>query len=115
MENSIIGKRCADIAEIQAQASRIVDRFNPEKIILFGSYACGNPTVESDVDLLIIINSGKSPFKLSSELALLLDHTFPFDILVKTPQQIENRLQNGDFFIQNIIKHGKVLYERPGK
>ncbi len=112
---SIIGKRCAQFHEIKAQANIIIKKFDPEKIILFGSYADGSPTLESDVDLLVIVKTNKSPFKLSSEIALSLDHSFPLDIIVKTPEQIEKRIQDGDFFLEDIINHGKVLYERTDK
>jgi predicted nucleotidyltransferase len=109
---SIIGNRCAKLTEIKMQADRIVEKFAPEKIILFGSYARGNPTVESDVDLLVIVDTNKSTWKLSSEISLALDHTFPLDIIVKTHQQIKQRLENGDFFIEDILNHGKIIYER---
>ncbi len=109
---SIIGKRCANLDEIEAQTKRIVEKFDPEKIILFGSYAKGNPSLQSDVDLLVIIDTDESPFTLSSKIALNLEHLFPLDIIVKTPEQIKKRLQNCDFFIEDIINHGKVIYER---
>ena len=112
---SIIGKRCARFDEIKVQAKRIGEKFDPEKIILFGSYAYGKPTLQSDVDLLIIVDTNKSTLKLSSEIALSLEHSFPLDIIVKTPQQIKRRLQNGDFFIEDIINLGKVIYERTNK
>jgi len=112
---SIIGKRCAKFDEIKVQAKRVVENFDPEKIVLFGSYASGKPTLQSDVDLLIIVDTNKSTLKLSSEIALSLDHSFPLDIIVKTPEQINKRLQNGDFFIDNIINRGKVLHERTNK
>ncbi len=109
---SIIGMRCAKFDEIKSLANTIIQKFNPDKIILFGSYANGSPASESDVDLLVIVETNKSTWKLSSEIALALDHSFPLDIIVKTPEQIENRLQNGDFFIEDIFNHGKVIYER---
>ena len=112
---SIIGKRCANFEEIKAQTNQIIDKFAPEKIILFGSYAFGKQTPESDVDLLIIVNSNKSLWALSSEISLALDHSFPIDILVKTQKQITKRLQWGDFFLKDIINSGKVLYERNSK
>lgn len=112
---SIIGKRCAQFDEIKTQVNIIIKKFDPEKIILFGSYAHGSPTHESDVDLLVIVKTNKSTLQLSSEIALSLDHSFPLDIIVKTPKQIEKRLQNGDFFLQDIINNGKVLYERTDK
>ncbi len=112
---SIIGKRCAMFDEIKVQVKRVVEKFDPEKIILFGSYAYGKPTLQSDVDLLIIVDTNESTLKLSSEIALSLEHSFPLDIIVKTPGQIKSRLQNGDFFIEDIINLGKVIYERTNK
>lgn len=112
---SIIGKRCAQFDEIKTQANIIIKKFNPEKIILFGSYANGSPTLESDVDLLVIVKTNKSTLQLNSEIALSLDHSFALDIVVRTPKQIENRLHNGDFFLEDIINYGKVVYERTGK
>jgi predicted nucleotidyltransferase len=110
---SIIGKRCATFDEIHSQSQVIAENYRPEKIILFGSYAYGNPTPESDVDLLIIADSEIPAWKLSAEISLKLDHAFPIDIIVKSTREIEDRLANGDFFIQNILTSGKVLYERP--
>lgn len=109
---SIIGKRCANFEEIKAQTNKIIDKIAPEKIILFGSYAYGHQTPESDVDLLVIVNSNISTWALSSEISLLLDHSFPIDIIVKTQKQVYRRLQSGDFFLQDIVRNGKVLYER---
>jgi predicted nucleotidyltransferase len=112
---SIIGIRCAQFDEIKAQTEVIIKKFDPEKIILFGSYAYGSPTSESDVDLLVIVETNDSTLKLSAEIALSLDHSFPLDIIVKTPEQFEKRLQNGDFFLEDISLNGKIMYERADK
>ena len=114
MSNSevITGKRCATDEEIFEKTSLIIRKFNPEKIILFGSYASGNPVPESDVDLFIIMHSNKPSWEKSIEVSLALRHTFPIDIIVKTPDEIDNRLNAGDFFIKDIFKKGRVLYER---
>ena len=74
---SIIGKRCAKFDEIEARAQIIIQKFNPEKIILFGSYAWGKPTTDSDVDLLIIMNSKKSTLQLKT-LSLFSFHSSQF-------------------------------------
>jgi len=111
---SIIGKRCARFDEIEKLVQFIAEKFNPKKVILFGTYAYGEATSESDVDLMIIVNSNKSTWELSVEISSALDHTFPLDIVVKSGQEIEDRLASGDFFIEDIIEKGKVLYERPG-
>jgi predicted nucleotidyltransferase len=92
---------------------RIIAQLNPEKIILFGSYAYGVPTPDSDVDLLIILKttaSAKDRYLVVSNL--LYPRLFPVDILVKTPQEIEQALKRGDFFIKELLSKGHVLYER---
>lgn len=92
---------------------RIVAQLDPEKVVLFGSYAYGVPTGDSDVDLLVILDT-HAPRRERSWLVsrLLIPRPFPVDILVKTPQEIEQALASGDFFIQEIMARGKVLYER---
>lgn len=72
----------------------------------------GNPTPESDIDLLIIIKSDKSNWEVSIDISLLLNHSFPIDIIVKTPDEVKKRVKMGDFFLKNILKSGKLLYER---
>jgi predicted nucleotidyltransferase len=92
---------------------KIVDELNPEKIILFGSYAYGKPTPHSDVDLLVVLKTTESPKERSwSVSCLLLPRPSPVDILVKTPREIEKALKSGDFFLQEIVTRGKVLCER---
>jgi predicted nucleotidyltransferase len=92
---------------------KIVDELKPEKIILFGSYAYGKPTPHSDVDLLVILKTSASLKERSWRVSrLLLPRPFPVDILVKTPKEIEKALKSGDFFLEEIITRGKVLYER---
>ncbi|MBN2118241.1 MAG: nucleotidyltransferase domain-containing protein [Anaerolineales bacterium] len=92
---------------------RIVDELHPEKIILFGSYAYGKPTPHSDVDLLVVLKTSASLKERSWMVSrLLLPRPFPVDILVKTPKEIEKALKSGDFFLQEILARGKVLYER---
>ena len=90
---------------------RIVSTFHPDKIILFGSYAYGTPHSESDVDLLVIMNSDKTPHeRIVAVTAIAKIPYLPMDILVKTPQEVNERLAIGDFFIQDILSQGRVLY-----
>lgn len=92
---------------------RIAETLHPEKIILFGSYAYGNPTPDSDVDLLVVMQ-GDEP-EVERYLAvcrLLRPRPFATDILVRTPHEIETALRKGDFFVQQIVTQGKLLYER---
>ena len=102
-----------EIAAIQEFNRRVVQEYKPQKVILFGSYATGRPTADSDVDILVILPfQGKSAAK-SVEILNQIDPRFPIDLLVRTPDQIQDRLEKGDFFIQEILKKGKVLYEAP--
>jgi len=105
------------VAKTLPQAvKRIASTLKPEKIILFGSYAYGNPTHDSDVDLLVIIETNGNYKEKVREISMLLyQRQFPVDILVKTPKEVEEALRGGvdnGFFIREIVKKGKVLYER---
>jgi predicted nucleotidyltransferase len=92
---------------------KIVQELNPEKIVLFGSYAYGNPNPDSDVDLLVIMNTKASHKDRSWAVSrLLLPRPFPVDILVKTPREVKEALETGDFFLKEILSRGKVLYDR---
>ena len=93
---------------------KIVATLKPEKIILFGSYAYGNPTPDSDVDLLVIMKTrAKYKERYLAVARLLRPRQFPVDIIVKTPAEIKDALNNkGNFFIQEIVSKGKVLYEQ---
>jgi len=97
------------------QEQQIVEKlknYQPEKIILFGSYAWGRPTPDSDVDLLVIKNTEQDHYQRIPEARrYLYDIDEAFDILVMTPREIDNRIQIGDCFIKEIIDKGKVLYE----
>jgi predicted nucleotidyltransferase len=101
--------------EIRAVAQQIAQKFNPQKIILFGSYAQGNYHPYSDVDLLVILEEDQNGENSEVEVALSVTHKFPMDILVRSSQQLAKRLQMGDTFLRNIIEQGIVLYERSGK
>ncbi len=94
---------------------RIVSELKPEKIILFGSYAYGNPTPDSDVDLLVIMKTkAKEIDRYVAVSNLLYPRQFPVDILVKTPKEIkEASHKKGNFFLREILTKGKVIYERP--
>src|SRR5262245_22694570 len=93
---------------------RIISELKPEKIVLFGSYAYGNPTPDSDVDLLVIMKTNaKEIDRYVAVSNLLYPRQFPVDILVKTPQEIKAEAKKrGNFFLREILKKGKVLYER---
>jgi predicted nucleotidyltransferase len=92
---------------------RIVTTLHPEKVILFGSYVYGTPSDDSDVDLLVILETRSRPVdRYLAVSRLLRPRPFPLDILVKTPEEITQALQKGDAFIREIMSQGRVLYER---
>jgi len=96
---------------ISAFARRVAKQFNPNKIILFGSYAYGKPTEDSDVDMLVIMRFKGKGARKATEILLATDPRFPIDLLVRTPAQIRKRIKLGDFFIREITQKGRVLYE----
>ncbi len=100
-----------DISEIRAFSQKIVEKFQPERIILFGSYAYGQPNEDSDVDLLVILPFEEMPVKTAIAIRQQIKSPFPLDLIARTPDQIQQRLEMGDFFIQDIINRGYVLYE----
>jgi predicted nucleotidyltransferase len=98
-------------AKTRKAAQKLVDELQPEKIILFGSFAYGQPTIDSDVDLLIIMSSKLRPLDRMRQASAVLDpRPFPVDIIVRTPAEIAERLKIGDCFIEEIVTKGKVLY-----
>jgi predicted nucleotidyltransferase len=98
---------------IRAVALRIADRFQPERIILFGSYAYGHPKPESDVDLLVIMDTPLRSRQQRLEISRALSpRPFPLDVIVRTPRELAERIAMGDPFLREITTRGKVLYER---
>jgi len=99
--------------EITQFASRLIREYHPQRIILFGSYAYGTPTPDSDVDLLIVMPFAGKPILKSVEILNTLNPNFAIDLLVRTPDELERRLALNDFFLQEIVQKGKVLYACP--
>ena len=98
-------------AQIKNLCRQIVEGFNPQKIILFGSYAYGKPNADSDIDLLVVMPYEGNELEQMVKVRRRLKSTFPLDVLVKTPAQLKERSEMGDFFIREIIEKGKILYE----
>ena len=99
--------------QLQEVVQRIKRACDPQRILLFGSHAYGKPMPDSDVDLLVVMESNERPAARSTAIAkALLDIPFPMDILVRTPDEIRHRLNIGDYFIREILERGEVLYER---
>jgi len=98
------------LTAIRRFARRIAERFQPDKIILFGSYAYGEPHNESDVDLLVIMRT-RNAIDQSIRISLAFEQMFSLDLIVRTPWQIERGLKDNNWFLREIIEKGKVLYE----
>jgi predicted nucleotidyltransferase len=97
--------------QIEEFGRRLGREFQPEKIILFGSYARGEADTDSDVDVLVILPFEGKSVKKAVEIRLKLRPPFPLDLIVRTPENIQERLEMGDDFIREILNKGKVLYE----
>ena len=95
---------------IRRFAREVGERFRPEKIILFGSYAYGRPHEDSDVDLLVVMPA-RNETDQAVKIRRAVDAPFPMDLLVRTPKTMEWRLREGDWFLHEIVTKGKVLYE----
>jgi len=96
---------------IQKLCGQIVDAFRPQKIILFGSYAYGTPTFDSDIDLLVVMPYEENELDKMAEVRRRLSSEMPLDVLVKTPKQIEERIGMQDFFVRDIMEKGRILYD----
>ncbi len=98
---------------LPAAIEKLIREVNPEKIILFGSYAYGNPTPDSDVDLLVIVRTDEPYRERYLRVAMALrPRLFPLDLIVKTPEEVEEALQTFSPFLQEIYTKGICLYER---
>jgi len=96
---------------IRQVVDQIVNKFEPRKVILFGSHAYGMPTADSDADLLVIINTQQRPVRLAARIAANIDHPVPLDVVVKTPNEVAARIKSGDTFLTKILSEGVILYE----
>lgn len=100
------------LRRIRRLVRQIVERFDPERVILFGSYAYGRPTPDSDVDLMVVMHTDQRPVDQAIEISRALDQAFPMDLLVRTPEEFARRLALGDFFLRDVAEKGRVLYDR---
>ncbi|HUU91928.1 MAG TPA: nucleotidyltransferase domain-containing protein [Phycisphaerae bacterium] len=100
--------------EIEEVGRRIGREFRPDRVLLFGSYADGTATDDSDVDLLVVLPFEGRPFHKSLEILNRLDVRFPCDLLARSPDDVARRYEQGDPLIREALDRGKVLYERDG-
>ncbi len=99
--------------DIKAFTDKIAEQFHPDKIILFGSYAYGVPTPDSDVDILVILSFEGRPVQKAIEISSAIGYpTFATDLLVRHTDDIQWRYEGGDPLIGDALDHGIVLYEK---
>jgi predicted nucleotidyltransferase len=89
----------------------IAAEFQPQRIIMFGSYADGTAGEYSDLDLLVIMNYVGSGMRKALEILSRVRPRIPVDLVVRTPEEIRKRMQANDFFLAEILQRGRVLYE----
>ena len=100
-------------AELNKIVRRVVDAYRPDKIILFGSYAYGKPSADSDLDLLIIKKTSERFIDRWTNVRKIVSdpkRSIPFEPIVLTPREVDERLAMGDQFIEEIMTKGEVLY-----
>ncbi len=96
---------------IDQVVKQIVEKFKPQKIILFGSYARGNPRPESDVDMLVVMDTLLRDVQQAIEICQQIEYRFGLDLIVHSSKYLVDRVKMGDWFLRDILKEGKVLYE----
>jgi len=100
-----------DMKEIKDLTSQIAREFSPDRIILFGSYAYGQPSSDSDVDILVVLPFEGKPVRKAIEIRNKVNARVPLDLIVRTPGQLADRLSQNDWFIREIVERGHTLYE----
>lgn len=99
---------------IRKYVNQIVEKFHPQKVILFGSYAFGKPNADSDVDLLVVMPT-KDELTKSIEVGQAFWPPFALDLVVCTPANLKKRLAWNDWFLKQIVEEGIVVYDANGK
>jgi predicted nucleotidyltransferase len=97
---------------LDSAVKRLVENLDVEKIVLFGSFVKGTYTKDSDIDLLVLLNTREKGVKRYAMVSELLEpREIPMDIIVKTPAEMKKRETYFDPFVKNVLS-GKVLYEK---
>ncbi len=96
---------------IQQYCDAIAAAFKPRKIILFGSYAYGKPTDDSDVDVMVVMPKGRYRRDLDYRIRSKVPAGFPVDVLVEPDHRLQARIDDKECFILEIMNRGKVMYE----
>ena len=102
------------LRQVRGLANSIAKEIAPQQIILFGSHARGQAGPDSDVDLLVITDRPAGN-DASLNLRRNIEYAFPLDLIVCDKKRLARRIKAGDFFLQDAVKFGKVLYEKPNR
>jgi predicted nucleotidyltransferase len=98
---------------MESMVRRIVERFSPDRVILFGSYARGAAEPDSDVDLLVVMRCTESTWQQAVEIRKsLADLPLAKDVIVVTPEYFERYRDIIGTVVWPAVREGKVLYER---
>lgn len=100
------------LADIRRYARDVGRKFRPERVILFGSYANGRPTEDSDVDLLVVMDHPGRDVEQAFAIRRAVKRSFPLDLVVRKPSELRRRLRQKDTFLTSICSTGKTLYDR---
>ena len=100
------------LSVIRDLSRRIAREFKPQRIVLFGSYAHGHPTSDSDVDLLVILPFRGSALRKAVEILNRINPDFPVDLLARRLDDTRRRHAEGDPLIRDALDRGIVLYEQ---
>ena len=96
------------LRQVRSLANRIAKEIAPRRIILFGSHACGRARPDSDVDLLVVTDKPAGN-NAALDLRRKIAYSFPLDLIVCDKKRLARRIREGDFFLQDAVKSGKVL------
>jgi len=107
---SITSRKRIPPEAIECVVQQIIEKFNPKKVILFGSYAYGLPRPDSDLDLLVIMETNLTGVRQAVEISSQIEYLFGLDLMVYSPKRLEQRLSMGDLFLQEIVSRGKVMF-----
>ncbi len=92
-------------------AAKIVQRYRPQRVILFGSHAYGSPRADSDVDLLVVMPFEGSAVRTAAEMLASINPQFPVDLVLHRPGDLDDRYRQGDPLVRDAIDRGLIVYE----
>jgi predicted nucleotidyltransferase len=99
------------MAKIDRFSRAIAKKYNPERIFLFGSYADDCPNADSDVDILVVFPGNGDVADRSLKIRTALNPDFPLDLLTRSAGEVAKRIAWNDWFLQDVMEKGTVLYE----